>query len=118
MAKEFDLTGVGAWYLRKSEDRQDLDSQRDAVSSALRLAGALDRVPKQFQFEDSGARSEHATREDFRRLLTMADKGMFKWVVVDEAQRILTDDTFESMAYLNHSARAGFGSMRWRIRFA
>jgi len=100
----FDLTGEGAVYIRCSTERQDLASQRSALDQWLKA----NNIEVKHRFEDFGyARDEAETRPDFQRMITMAERGYFQWILVDEQSRVATADTHEFFAFTHRLRKAG-----------
>jgi DNA invertase Pin-like site-specific DNA recombinase len=93
------LAGVGAAYVRVSDDEQDTARQYAAAHAFGKRHGVV--IPKPNWFVDEGwARDTADRRPDFQRLLKLAGAGRVRWVVVDQLDRFGTKDPHQLVHYL------------------
>src|SRR5256885_17120976 len=83
--------GVGATYIRVSDDRQETQRQRDILDRWLTPLGI--KIEPQVRFEDEGfARDIPEQRPDFQRMIRSAEKGLIQWIAADVQDRFGTKD--------------------------
>ena len=100
------LAGIGAAYIRVSDDRQDTDRQHAACQQFADDHNGT--IPPQHWFEDHGwARDTADKRPDFQRLLERAEAGAVQWIVVDAIDRFGTKSAKQLFAYLHRLEEAG-----------
>jgi DNA invertase Pin-like site-specific DNA recombinase len=99
-------SGTGASYVRVSQDRHDVQRQRDGLDRWLKANGLT--VPAQFRFEDEGfGRDIPHLRPDFQRMMKCAEAGLFQWIVADRQDRFGTKDKFQFIAFMHRLREAG-----------
>lgn len=93
------FAGVGAAYVRVSDDQQETARQYAALQSFEKRAGVT--IQKQHWFEDQGwARDTADRRPDFQRLLKLAEQGTINWIVVADLDRFGVKNPKQLIAYL------------------
>lgn len=103
---DFDLqSGMGAFYIRVSDDEQDTKRQLEAIQRWLNKHGLA--VPEHCQFMDEGfVRDLPQLRPDFERMVKMVDAGLLRWIVADRQDRFGSKDKYQFISYM-HRLREG-----------
>ena len=100
------LTGDGAAYVRVSDDQQDTSRQYASIRAFAERHGVT--IPDHLWFKDEGwARDTADRRPDFQRLVSLAESGKVKWIVVDALDRFGTKSTKQLFHYLFRLEEAG-----------
>ncbi len=93
------LAGVGAAYIRISDDDQDVKRQIEAIESFE--ARHEVKIPKQYWFKDEGwARDKADRRPDFQRLVKLAQQQSIQWIVVDMLDRFGTKNPHQLIYFI------------------
>lgn len=81
----------GAAYIRISDDKQDMESQRISIKKWLtRNNLRCDRW-----YEDVGSRHESYRRPEFQRLLAAVSGGEIDWIIVESKDRFGVKNSYE-----------------------
>jgi DNA invertase Pin-like site-specific DNA recombinase len=100
-----DLTGIGAAYIRVSDDQQDTQRQYEALHAFEKRHGVT--IAKQYWFTDQGwARDTADKRPEFQRMMKLAGTAV-KWIVVDRLDRFGVKSAKQLFAYLFRLEEAG-----------
>jgi len=94
------LKGIGAAYVRVSDDRQDMDRQYSAIRQFETDHKAAIRKDHWYDADEGWARDEADQRPDFQRLLRAVESGKVQWVVVDRLDRFGTKSAKQLMHFL------------------
>jgi DNA invertase Pin-like site-specific DNA recombinase len=98
--------GVGAAYIRISDDQQDTARQYDSIHAFEKQHHVS--IAKPYWFVDEGwARDTDQVRPAFQRLLRQAAQGAIRWIVVDRLDRFGTRSTKRLFGYLADLEDAG-----------
>ena len=100
------LSGIGAAYVRVSDDDQDTKRQFAAIRSFETRNDV--RIPKHYLFKDEGwARDKADRRPDFQRMMRLVEQGAIQWIVVDKLDRFGTKNAKQLFVYLYRLEEAG-----------
>jgi DNA invertase Pin-like site-specific DNA recombinase len=106
MSTQLQLTGVGAAYIRVSEDDQDTVRQYAAIE-AFQARNEV-TIAKHNTYEDiNWKRSQADSRPAFQALLGAAEAGRVNWIVVAELDRFGTEDADQLIHYRYRLRKAG-----------
>jgi DNA invertase Pin-like site-specific DNA recombinase len=99
-----DLSGNGAAYLRVSDDKQEIATQRRSIADWEKRHG----VQLSRSFEDEGwSRDEHDRRPDWLEMLSAIDRGEIQWLVVESKDRFGTASGRKKVVYYDRLWEAG-----------
>ena len=103
---DFDLhEGVGAYYVRVSDDVQDIKRQVEGIQRWLNRHGVV--VPEQFRFMDEGfVRDLPLLRPEFQKMMKAVDAGQIRWIVADRQDRFGSKDKYQFISFM-HRLREG-----------
>jgi DNA invertase Pin-like site-specific DNA recombinase len=105
-ASEAEIPGVGASYIRVSDDQQDTQRQYASVAAFEKRFSV--RIAPQYRFEDEGwARDEAEKRPAFQRLLKLADQRVIQWIVVDKLDRFGTKNPHQLIHFIYRLQECG-----------
>jgi DNA invertase Pin-like site-specific DNA recombinase len=103
---QLDLTGMGAAYIRVSDDQSDTQRQYAAIHAFEQRHEVT--IPQHHWFKDEGwARDQADKRPDFQRLMKLAEAGRLNWIVVDRLDRFGTKDAHQLVHYLYRLRECG-----------
>jgi DNA invertase Pin-like site-specific DNA recombinase len=103
---EMDLSGNGAAYLRVSDDKQDMEAQRQLIHKFEDRHGV--KIKKAYWFEDKDwSRDEHDRRPDWLKMLAIIDRGEVQWLVVEIKDRFGTASGRKKVVYYDRLWEAG-----------
>ena len=89
------LQGPFAWYIRRSDNKSDLDRQRKLLREWCEVRHIT--VPDDLKYEDTGSRDLSKKRQAFQRLMkdAQAKKKKFRTVLIPCLDRFGTEDSDE-----------------------
>ena len=104
IASELDLSGVGAAYLRISDDEQEIETQRVSVDDWAKRHGVT--ITKYF-IDEGWSRDEHDIRPDWLEMLAAIDRREFNWLIIEAKDRFGTASGRKKIVYFDRLWEAG-----------